>query len=137
MVREAHRPSREYGLRTRLAESAAFRSPHLTGHTGLESLSQCAVKVPRTVSAGERAWLKDIIAKYGDDFEKAARDRRLNPWQRTAAEIKRSCVPFLLVVYARHRLMNSAGSRRLEGSRSCLRTLEVVTRDLARSSPVV
>ncbi|PVF98574.1 hypothetical protein CPB86DRAFT_349507 [Serendipita vermifera] len=71
----------------------ARRKPN-TESTGmikeLENLSRNVSKVPRTASSGEKQWLRDLVAKYGDNFEAAARDRRLNPWQRTAGEIKRS-----------------------------------------------
>lgn len=56
----------------------------------LQALSRNVTKVVRTASAGEKTWLKDVVAKYGSDFEAAARDRKLNPWQRTAGEIRRS-----------------------------------------------
>ncbi|KAG8772741.1 Nucleolar protein 16 [Serendipita sp. 411] len=56
----------------------------------LETLSQRVSRVPRTASGGERAWLKQVVATYGDDLEAVARDRKLNPWQRTAGEIRRS-----------------------------------------------
>jgi nucleolar protein 16 len=53
-------------------------------------LSKRVGKVPRTASTGEKAWLVDVVNKYGENYEAAARDRKLNPWQRTAGEIKRS-----------------------------------------------
>ncbi|ORY76376.1 ribosome biogenesis protein Nop16 [Protomyces lactucae-debilis] len=43
----------------------------------------------RVSSDGERAWLAKIQQKYGDDYEKAARDRRVNPMQQTAVEIRK------------------------------------------------
>ncbi|KAG8806937.1 Nucleolar protein 16 [Serendipita sp. 399] len=56
----------------------------------LETISRRVSKVPRTASGGERAWLREVVTRYGEDFEAAARDRKLNPWQRTAGEIRRS-----------------------------------------------
>jgi len=56
----------------------------------LEMLSKRVGKVPRTASTGEKAWLVGVVTKYGADYDAAARDRKLNPWQRTAGEIKRS-----------------------------------------------
>lgn len=66
-------------------------------YADLESLSKGVNKTPRTASAGEKSWLIDVVAKYRDDFEAASRDRKLNPWQRTAGEIKRSYVPYLIL----------------------------------------
>ena len=42
----------------------------------------------RHVSQGESRWLESIVAKYGDDYKRAARDRRLNPMQQTPADIR-------------------------------------------------
>jgi nucleolar protein 16 len=58
----------------------------------LETLASRIVKHPRLASSGEKAWLKEVVAKYGDNYEAAARDRKINPWQRTAGEIRRSYV---------------------------------------------
>lgn len=46
-------------------------------------------KVERHTSEFERDWLLDIVDKYGDDFEKMARDRKANPLQRTVGELRR------------------------------------------------
>lgn len=64
----------------------------LTGRLDLETLASNVTKNQRIASSGEKSWLKDIVAKYGNDFEAAARDRKINPWQRTAGEIRRSYV---------------------------------------------
>ena len=42
----------------------------------------------RHVSDGELRWLESIVAKYGDDYKRAANDRRLNPMQQTPADIR-------------------------------------------------
>lgn len=34
--------------------------------------------------------MERLVRKYGDDLQKMARDRRLNPEQRTANELKRA-----------------------------------------------
>lgn len=44
---------------------------------------------PRHASTGELAYLDRLVQKYGDDIERMARDRKLNPEQRTAGELRR------------------------------------------------
>ncbi|KAH7889893.1 ribosome biogenesis protein Nop16 [Phlebopus sp. FC_14] len=44
----------------------------------------------RHTSTGERAYLMRLVEKYGDDFERMARDRRLNVEQRTGGELRRA-----------------------------------------------
>ncbi|BGP20936.1 hypothetical protein JCM10213_000563 [Rhodosporidiobolus nylandii] len=46
-------------------------------------------KVIRHSSALEKDWLVSLIAKYGNDLGKMARDRKANVWQRTQGELKR------------------------------------------------
>jgi nucleolar protein 16 len=48
-----------------------------------------AEKKPRHQSDGEREWLESLMAKHGDDVAAMARDRKLNPMQQTASDIKR------------------------------------------------
>lgn len=45
---------------------------------------------PRHASQGEIAYMKRLVAKYGQNIEQMARDRKLNPEQRTAAELRKS-----------------------------------------------
>ncbi|KAJ7632192.1 ribosome biogenesis protein Nop16 [Roridomyces roridus] len=45
---------------------------------------------PRHASGGEVAYLERLVDKYGDDIERMARDRKLNPEQRTVGQLKRS-----------------------------------------------
>ncbi|KAJ7273212.1 ribosome biogenesis protein Nop16 [Mycena rebaudengoi] len=45
---------------------------------------------PRQASAGEAAYLQRLVDKYGSDVEQMARDRKLNPEQRTAGQLRRS-----------------------------------------------
>lgn len=34
-------------------------------------------------------WLVQLVKKHGDDWDKMARDRKLNVWQKTPGEIRR------------------------------------------------
>lgn len=47
-------------------------------------------RAPRHSSAGEVSTLRRLVEKYGEDVEKMARDRKLNPDQRTAGELSRA-----------------------------------------------
>lgn len=55
----------------------------------LEHLAASQRKVIRHTSEFEGDWLVSLVAKYGDDVDKMARDRKANVWQKTAGEIKR------------------------------------------------
>jgi len=44
---------------------------------------------PRHASSGEVVYLERLVAKYGQDVERMARDRKLNPEQRTAGVLRR------------------------------------------------
>lgn len=48
-----------------------------------------AKKAPRGQSQREQEWVERLVAKYGDDYTKMARDRKLNPMQQTAADIRK------------------------------------------------
>jgi len=54
-----------------------------------EQASMVAEKKERTQSEREREWIERLVGKWGEDFEKMARDRKLNPMQQTPADIKR------------------------------------------------
>lgn len=54
-----------------------------------EAARNGARKAPRTQSQREAEWLEALVAKYGDDYGRMARDRKLNPMQQTAADIKK------------------------------------------------
>jgi nucleolar protein 16 len=54
-----------------------------------EQASMAAEKKERKQSEREREWIEKLVAKYGDDYQKMARDMRLNPMQQTAADIGR------------------------------------------------
>lgn len=46
-------------------------------------------KKDRTQSDREKEWIQGLVEKHGDDYGKMMRDRKLNPMQQTAADIKR------------------------------------------------
>ncbi|KAL1798139.1 hypothetical protein ACET3X_002176 [Alternaria dauci] len=48
-----------------------------------------AKKAPRGQSQREREWVERLVARYGEDYERMARDRKLNPMQQTAADIRK------------------------------------------------
>ncbi|KAK0100026.1 Nucleolar protein 16 [Cadophora gregata] len=54
-----------------------------------EQASMIPEKKERTQSEREREWIERLVGKWGEDFEKMARDRKLNPMQQTPADIKR------------------------------------------------
>ncbi|KAG0705365.1 ribosome biogenesis protein Nop16 [Suillus ampliporus] len=56
----------------------------------LEKLSASGRVLPRHSSYGERSYLARLVQKYGDNYESMARDRRLNPEQKTVGELKRA-----------------------------------------------
>lgn len=63
-------------------------------HASLEALSAQRLDTPSVSfnSGRENDWLRSIIAKHGDDLDAAARDRVVNPWQKTKGEIRRAYV---------------------------------------------
>ena len=46
-------------------------------------------KAPRGQSQRETEWVERLVEKYGEDYDKMARDARLNPMQQTAADIRK------------------------------------------------
>ncbi|KAF1918300.1 nucleolar protein 16 [Ampelomyces quisqualis] len=54
-----------------------------------EAARNGARKAPRTQSQREAEWLESLVAKYGDDYGRMERDRKLNPMQQTEADIKK------------------------------------------------
>ncbi|SPO19712.1 probable Nucleolar protein 16 [Ustilago trichophora] len=56
----------------------------------LEERAAKAAPVERHTSQLENQWLADLVAKYHDDTEAMAKDRKLNVWQKTPGEIKRA-----------------------------------------------
>jgi nucleolar protein 16 len=45
-------------------------------------------KAPRKQSQREEEWLERLVAKYGDDYGKMTRDKKLNPMQQTETDIR-------------------------------------------------
>ncbi|KAL4065388.1 ribosome biogenesis protein Nop16 [Scleroderma citrinum] len=56
----------------------------------LEVLVASGQKKARHTSEGEKLYLARLVRRYGDDYERMGRDRRLNPEQRTVGELKRA-----------------------------------------------
>lgn len=54
----------------------------------LESM-QPAPKRERQQSDREKEWVERLVQKYGTDYKKMERDRKLNPMQQTAADIRK------------------------------------------------
>ena len=48
------------------------------------------VRPKRFTSGGESGYLRRLVQKHGQDFGAMARDRKLNPDQRTAGELRRA-----------------------------------------------
>jgi nucleolar protein 16 len=46
-------------------------------------------KTPRKQSEREKEWCERLVGKWGEDYKKMERDRRLNPMQQTEADIRR------------------------------------------------
>jgi len=54
-----------------------------------EQASMIPEKKERKQSEREREWLERLVAKHGENYEKMARDMKLNPMQQTAADIRK------------------------------------------------
>ncbi|KAI8360074.1 ribosome biogenesis protein Nop16 [Mortierella sp. GBAus27b] len=55
----------------------------------LEERAANALKKERYQSEGELEWAVKLVEKYGDDYDKMFWDRKLNPNQQTAAQLKK------------------------------------------------
>lgn len=55
----------------------------------LEELARSGVKRERTQGQRECEWIERLVARYGRDFKKMAKDRKLNPFQQTEGDIGR------------------------------------------------
>lgn len=49
-------------------------------------------KAPRSQSQREQEWVESLVNKYGEDYGRMARDKKLNPFQQTAADIRKRVV---------------------------------------------
>ncbi|KAF1831136.1 hypothetical protein BDW02DRAFT_505971 [Decorospora gaudefroyi] len=49
-------------------------------------------KAPRGQSQREQEWVERLVEKYGDDYAKMVRDRKLNPMQQTESDIRKRIV---------------------------------------------
>ena len=59
---------------------------------GLEKISEGERKrggASRFLSEGEAGYLSRLVERHGEDVEAMARDRKLNPEQRTTGELRR------------------------------------------------
>ncbi|KAF9091362.1 Nucleolar protein 16 [Mortierella sp. AD031] len=61
----------------------------------LEEQAANVLKVERYQSEGELAWAAKLVEKYGDDYEKMFWDKKLNPNQQTAKQIKKRIAALL------------------------------------------
>jgi nucleolar protein 16 len=60
-----------------------------TDEIALENLSATIQPVKRHTSTSEKEWLRLLVQKHAGDYERMARDKSLNVWQKTPGEIKR------------------------------------------------
>ncbi|KAF9335044.1 Nucleolar protein 16 [Podila minutissima] len=61
----------------------------------LERQAANVLKVERHASDGEVVWAAKLVEKYGDDYEKMFRDRKLNPNQQTVGQLRRRIAALL------------------------------------------
>ncbi|KAF2818671.1 nucleolar protein 16 [Ophiobolus disseminans] len=54
-----------------------------------EAARNGARKAPRKQSQREEEWVVRLVEKYGEDYGKMSRDRKLNPMQQTEADIRK------------------------------------------------
>ncbi|PWN42698.1 hypothetical protein IE81DRAFT_323258 [Ceraceosorus guamensis] len=73
-----------------LPEAAQGASAKTKVVESLEALAATARPVPRHQSMLERSWLQRLVESHGDDVESMVVDKRGNPWQKTAGEIRRA-----------------------------------------------
>ncbi|KAG1736720.1 ribosome biogenesis protein Nop16 [Suillus lakei] len=85
-LNKIHHPNDTIDARGSSSPSARGTHPVVV----LEKLSASGRVLPRHSSCGERSYLARLIQKYGDNYERMVRDRRLNPEQKTVGELKRA-----------------------------------------------
>lgn len=54
-----------------------------------EAARNGARKAPRGQSQREQEWVERLVSKYGEDYGRMARDRKLNPMQQTETDIRK------------------------------------------------
>ncbi|KAL6711563.1 Nucleolar protein 16 [Coniothyrium glycines] len=54
-----------------------------------EAARNGAKKAPRGQSQREQEWAERLVARHGEDYDRMARDKKLNPMQQTAADIRK------------------------------------------------
>jgi nucleolar protein 16 len=54
-----------------------------------EQASMGKEKTKRKQSDREREWIERLVGRWGENYGKMARDRRLNPMQQTETDIRR------------------------------------------------
>ena len=54
-----------------------------------EAARNGAKKAPRGQSQREQEWVERLVGKYGEDYGRMAKDRKLNPMQQTEADIRK------------------------------------------------
>jgi len=70
------------------------RPPRSDGNSVVQELQNItesvAIRAIRFLSDGERSYIERLVARHKDDFGAMAKDRKLNPEQRTAGELTRA-----------------------------------------------
>lgn len=61
----------------------------------LEEMAKQKTSKPRVQSSEEQAWLAKLVARHGDDYKAMQWDKKLNPYQHAAGELKRRVKAFL------------------------------------------
>jgi len=96
VIRVEHAPTAEEALDeewTGLSDEEGDTGERKTSVVAqLEERARGEVKTVRTQSERERGWIEGLVVKYGRDYKKMARDRRLNPFQQTEGDIRRRIV---------------------------------------------
>jgi len=65
---------------------------HLVGGIILELEEQASMESknrPRRQSKREEDWISELVNKYGDDYNRMTRDRKLNPYQQSEGDLRR------------------------------------------------
>ncbi|WPH02415.1 Hypothetical protein R9X50_00527900 [Acrodontium crateriforme] len=76
------------------ASNIEGRQPSGTAKTDVvaqleQAASRCAPKFKAKQSEGERAFIEELLQKYGEDYTKMARDTKINYMQRSEGDLKK------------------------------------------------